>query len=71
MVEGTNSWNEWGKHVLLELEENKRDHREIEKVLRSIKVEIAMLKVKSGIWGFVAGFIPVALAMIIKLLMEK
>jgi len=54
-----NGWNEWGKHVLLELERNDTSHGRIEKALQTIHTEIAMLKVKSGIWGLIGGTIPV------------
>jgi len=55
------SWNRWQERVLSELEENRRDHNKLFDALTECKIELAMLKVKSGVWGAVAGFIPVAI----------
>ena len=49
--------------------ELKTNHKELweylHKELTEIKVEIAMLKVKSSVWGFLAGAIPAATVLII------
>jgi hypothetical protein len=44
------------------IERMKEDH------ITPLKVEIAMLKVKSGMWGLVGGAIPVILMVLIELL---
>ena len=52
-------WKEWSKHVLLEL---KRLNNKLENVdihVQNTALEIAMLKVKSGVWGLIGGIIPV------------
>ena len=59
-----NGWNEYSKMVLKELENNEKDHKIIMDKLNKIQVEIAMLKVKSGVWGAIAGLIPVIIALI-------
>ena len=53
-----NGWEQWSKYVLKELERLNKCYQDIEADLQDIKVEIAMLKVKSGIWGAIAGAIP-------------
>lgn len=71
-----NGWNEWSKHVLAELERlnvcyeqlNEKFDKKIGEVydrINQLHTEVAMLKVKSGIWGLLAGAIPVAIALII------
>lgn len=59
-----NGWNEWSRHVLAELERLNGCYSEIDKALQKIHVEIAMLKVKSGMWGAIGGSIPVIVALI-------
>ena len=54
----SNGWSEWGKHVLKELERLNDCYEEQQKVMQQIQVEIAMLKVKSSVWGGIAGLIP-------------
>ena len=54
-----NGWGEWGKHVLKEIERLDDCDTERHKAIQNNQVEIAMLKVKSGVWGFLAGLIPV------------
>lgn len=59
MVSGeTNGWNEWSRHVLAELERNNEELKELRSALEGIRVEIATLKVKAGVWGAAAGLIP-------------
>lgn len=60
-----NSWFACSKHVLLQLESNTKCLHEIKNELTSIKIEIAKLKVKSGIWGMIGGVIPVAIGIAI------
>lgn len=70
-----NNWHEYKQFVLKELEAfhasvkeiNQRvaDIREID--VPALKVEIAMLKVKSGVWGLVGGSIPVCVMLLMKL----
>ena len=54
----SNGWSEWGKHVLKELERLNDCYEEQQKIMQQIQVEIAMLKVKSSVWGGIAGLIP-------------
>lgn len=65
MAEGhTNGWDEWGRHVLKELERLNECDTDQWKEINDNKVNIAMLKVKAGAWGFLAGAIPGVLALI-------
>jgi hypothetical protein len=64
-----NGWSGYGKLVLAELERLNKNVKEVEKSQQKIQIEIAMLKVKSGVWGAIAGAIPatvVAIYIIIK-----
>ena len=82
-----NNWQEWSKHVLMELKrlnrtvqavdekiDNKIDSLDIkindikDNVITPLKVELAMLKVKSGIWGLIGGAIPVILLVLVEIL---
>ena len=61
-------WNEWGRHVLSELQRLNDNHLSIQKDVNDIKVELGMLKVKSGVWGAVAGMISFTVTYIIAVL---
>jgi hypothetical protein len=67
------SWDEYRRLVLSELERIDRDcttkdeklretMRVLETALQSARTDIEMLKLKAGVWGFLAGFIPAAVA---------
>lgn len=56
------SWVQYQKLVLAELERHSSALEDINHRIASIQVEIAMLKVKSGIWGLMGGLIPVIIA---------
>jgi len=60
-----NGWTEWSKYVLKELERLNDSQTTIEKRLNNIDISIGMLKVKSGIWGAIAGAIPAVVALVI------
>lgn len=48
------NWDQYQTHVLFELERLNDNVSKIDKDVNKIHIEIAMLKVKSSIWG--AGF---------------
>jgi len=54
----TNGWSKYQVHVMQELKRNDGDHKIMEEKLEIILTSLATLKVKSGIWGAVAGLIP-------------
>jgi len=66
-----NSWDEYRKYVTDKLEEHSENHTEIFTRLGKIEVAIATLKVKAGVWGALAGAIPVAITIIVWLIVKK
>ena len=70
MEEKANGWHEWGKHVLKELDRLNECYEGAIKTAQENKVEIAMLKVKSGAWGFLAGLLP-AIGVLIYYIVKK
>lgn len=70
MASNDGSWNDWSKHVLIELERLNNCYNDMNSSLQKIHVEIAMLKVKSGIWGAIGGCIPI-IVMILVSYMKK
>lgn len=54
-------WGSYERLVLAQLEELSKDVKEIQAAQARQNVEIAMLRVKSGLWGATAGLIPFAL----------
>ena len=53
--EGQTGWGEYRELVLSNLEEIKKSAQETEVRLRGIELEIALLKLKSSLWGGLAG----------------
>lgn len=45
--------------------DNKKEHSEIFSKLNAMAADIAALKVKSGVWGFIAGAIPASITFVI------
>jgi len=60
-----NGWNEWSKHVLLELERLNECYDKLDIKTNKLFTEIATLKVKSGVWGLIGGAIPVGIGLVI------
>ena len=65
---GDNGWDEWGKHVRMELERLSRCICTLQDTLNIMRSELAALKVQAGIWGMIAGLIPAAVAVLYILL---
>lgn len=63
-----NGWNEYQKLVLHELQAHTKELEKIQTEIKNIHIELATLKVKSGVWGLVAGTVPVAIALALKVL---
>ena len=61
-----NGWGEWSKHVLKELERLNGEIRGLNDACKKIQIDIAMLQVKSGLWGALGALIPIILFMIFK-----
>ena len=63
MVE-QNGWNQYQKLVMDKLTEHDEKFSSIEEKLIKLQVDLATLKVKAGVWGGVAGLIPVVIAIV-------
>ena len=64
--ENGNGWSRWQEHVLAELARQQGCLDRIEKWQRKMATDVAMLKVKSGIWGAMSGFITVVTVLAIQ-----
>lgn len=53
-----------GRLVIFRLDALSDDVRRVEDKVEAIMVDVAMLKVKAGVWGAVAGTIPAAVAVL-------
>jgi hypothetical protein len=60
----TNGWDQYQKLVIDKLGEHDEKFTSIESKLMKIQVDLATLKVKAGVWGGLAGMIPVVIAIV-------
>ena len=60
-----NGWDQYQKLVMDKLDEHDEKFTNIESKLTQIQVDIATLKVKAGVWGGVAGLVPVVLGLVL------
>lgn len=67
VADNKNGWDEYQKLVLTELKRHNELLHDLDQKLNDINVELATLKVKSGIWGVIGGLIPVLTAIAIYL----
>lgn len=65
MTVDTNNWKEWKNYVLEKLDSLEKCSKDIDEKVDDIAIEIAGLKVKSGIWGLIGGVIPVVIGLAI------
>lgn len=61
-----NGWSSWGRHVLAELERLNDKLESVDKCLSEMKVELAMLKVRSGVWGMAGSAAVIGLAILVQ-----
>lgn len=59
----SNGWNEYQKLVLAKLEAQDRQLEILRAKCERMSTEIALLKLKSGIWGLLGGMIPIGVAL--------
>lgn len=64
MAGSNNGFDQWKNYIIKELERL----LVIEDKVDLLNIEIAKLKVKSGIWGILGGSVPVVLALTIYLI---
>ena len=67
-TERENGWREYQRLVMAELERHGRALNDLNGQISSLKTEIAMLNVKSGIWGAAAAIAAVALLLAARML---
>ena len=60
----TNGWDQYQKLVIDKLGDHDEKFTSIESKLMKIQVDLATLKVKAGVWGGLAGMIPVVIAIV-------
>ena len=61
-------WGGYEKLVLSKLDDLDDGLHRVEDKVESILIDVAMLKVKAGVWGAVAGLIPASVAVIFMVL---
>ena len=64
--EDVTSWERDQRLVLNELKRNTDLIESVRTDISGLKIELAMLKIKSGLWGIAAGPIPVIIALVLK-----
>ena len=55
----SDGWHEYSRLVLAELKRLDGDIKQIDEQIKQISVDIAMLKVKSGLWGSAGAIISI------------
>lgn len=60
----------YGKLVLFRLDALAVDVQRIEDKVEALLIDVAMLKVKAGVWGAVAGAIPATIGIVLTLVMS-
>jgi len=52
-------WSDWGNHVLAELVRLNKNFESIQETNAKMKIEIAMLNVKSGVYGAIGAAVTI------------
>ena len=65
MASVDNGWAQYQKLVMEKLEMHDGKFSNIDNKLTQIQVDIATLKVKAGVWGGIAGLVPVVLGLVL------
>jgi len=60
----SNDWPKWSMYVLEELKRQNTCVEHIKKTQNEHSVDLAMLKVRAGIWGLLGGAVPAALMLV-------
>jgi len=71
MADDENGWKRYGERVLTDMEDLKTCYKELSEKVITNKVNIAVLQVKAGVWGAVAGGIVALIPLIFMLLKNK
>jgi hypothetical protein len=67
----SNGWSEYQKLVLSELKRLDNDITDLGNKVDRVRIDLAMVKVKVGLWGMVGGTIPAAIAFLYTILQMK
>ena len=59
-----NGWDEYKRLVMNELEDLGSKFDKMQEDITTMREEVASLKVKSGIWGAIAGLIPTVILLV-------
>jgi len=65
LMADNDGWSKYEKMVIDKLDDHGNKFSEIESKLTQIQVDIATLKIKAGIWGGIAGLVPVVLGLVL------
>lgn len=71
MTHGDNGWSEYQKLVLSELKRLDEGIGELSDKVERLRIDVAMIKVKVGLWGMIGGTIPAGIALIYTILQIK
>lgn len=66
-----NGWGEWSRHVLSELAWLKSRYEDLDTKLNGLVVSHAVLNVKAGIWGALAGLAAAIIPVLFMLMKGK
>lgn len=61
---------EYDKLVLFRLDALATDLSRVEDKVEALLIDMAMLKVKSGVWGAMAGLIPASVAIVVSVVLS-
>ena len=64
----SDTWNEWRRRILYQLEVQGGAIEDIRRSLADIDKDIVGLKMRAGLWGALAGMVPVLAAVLWTLL---
>lgn len=59
------NWTVWSQHVLAELKRLDSDMKSINENVLKVRIEVAQLKIKSGMWGSIGALIVLIPPMIL------
>jgi len=71
MADAENGWEKYGERVLTDMERLDECYKELVSQCIDMKVNIAVLQVKAGMWGAITGGIVALIPVIIMLLKNK
>lgn len=61
----TNGWSAYEKMVINRLDELEGDIRALDEKVTLLRIDVAQLKIKAGMWGAIAGMVPALVAVLV------